>query len=174
MANRSVASAATELNTTSSPKDRYNNGQCGNDNTFTCENEKTTKNISEEGSEDIATQMDSEEHRGVNEGQHDELVTPVNGESDRTRDGGQLQIAYPQSPKQYESEKDEQDNTSILSTGSVVYDDGDDEEQATDPAIIDELELFQNTFKGIARHFRLINKIGEGENITEMLCVFSC
>jgi len=48
--------------------------------------------------------------------------------------------------------------------GRSVYSDfaEEKEELPTDPYIIEELEKFQATFRGIEKRFRLINKIGEG------------
>jgi hypothetical protein len=54
-----------------------------------------------------------------------------------------------------------------------VYSDAPEEEEEefpTDPLVIEELEKFQATFRGIEKRFRLINKIGEGALPITCLC----
>jgi hypothetical protein len=58
-----------------------------------------------------------------------------------------------------EDDQTEEDEGSIFS---------DDEEEPTDPDVIDEIARFQETFQGISTRFRLINKIGEGAQ--SMVC----
>jgi hypothetical protein len=64
---------------------------------------------------------------------------------------------------QTEGEEDEDEE-------SVYSDAAEEEEYPTDPLVIEELEKFQTTFRGIEKRFRLINKIGEGLKLLLPLC----
>ncbi len=48
----------------------------------------------------------------------------------------------------------------------------DDSEEAVDPSVMEDMEKFQETFKGIKARFRLINRIGEGNSrVTKVFCI---
>lgn len=48
----------------------------------------------------------------------------------------------------------------------------DDSDGVVDPSVAEDMEKFQETFKGIKDRFRLINRIGEGTSrVTIMFCI---
>jgi cell division control protein 7 len=48
----------------------------------------------------------------------------------------------------------------------------DDSEGAVDPSVAEDMEKFQETFKGIRDRFRLINRIGEGNSrVANLFCI---
>ena len=58
-----------------------------------------------------------------------------------------------------EDEKDEEDEENI----SEDYEDGESEDEV-DESVIEDMHKLEESFRGISRKYRLINRIGEGEN----------
>lgn len=48
----------------------------------------------------------------------------------------------------------------------------DESDMIVDPSVLEDMEKFQDTFKGIKDRFRLINRIGEGNSrVTKPFCI---
>jgi cell division control protein 7 len=49
----------------------------------------------------------------------------------------------------------------------------DESDMVIDPSVLEDMEKFQDTFKGIKERFRLINRIGEGiSRVTKPFCIY--
>lgn len=69
-----------------------------------------------------------------------------------------------------DTEDTEQLDTQTI-IGDEYYESGysEDSEEDIDPAIQEDMDKFQATFKGIKERFRLINRIGEGKHMKPIL-----
>ena len=73
--------------------------------------------------------------------------------------------------EQYQSATE--DNAYMNGTGSTsaasgeASDVSDDSDGAVEDLVAEDIEKFTDTFKGISTRFRLINRIGEGERVSE-------
>lgn len=69
-----------------------------------------------------------------------------------------------------DQEQDEQEEDGEEDYNEDYYDERQDEgsdtsedSQDIEPAVLEDMEKFRDTFKGISKRFRLINRIGEGK-----------
>ncbi|RPB08558.1 kinase-like protein [Morchella conica CCBAS932] len=61
-----------------------------------------------------------------------------------------------------EEEEDEEEEGASSPGAYSASEDEDDDPSQLDPAVAEEMDKFEATFKGFSRRFRLVNKIGEG------------
>jgi hypothetical protein len=103
----------------------------------------------------MATLVDSAHGRDVSNRMYD----PFDGRPEKHPESVETMEQYDSQDEQEEQDGD--DATAEGSEGS--YDSTEEQEEEIDPQVLEDMIKFEESFQGISKRFRIINRIGEGK-----------
>jgi hypothetical protein len=92
--------------------------------------------------------------------------------NDKSIEAGSMEYAEEEATEVEDQEDDEDDQEDSQPSNNTHYD-SDDSEESVNDSVEKDINKFKHTIPGIGSRFRLIKRIGEGENLFKLWNAFS-